>query len=383
MQTYPKALNSRREVVHVNEELPGGGPYTCLGCEAPMIARLKDDKQARHFAHQSKGKCSGETYLHVLAKHVFKHTWLRCRAEGKPFLLSLPRRLLCPHTSEEGKLCEIRRSRCTLRDFRWPPDPDGATRTEYDLARVYTKIKMEKGDGGFIPDLLLVNEDGQKKLYIEIKVKSAISDKKAAAGHRIIEIPIQAEADIGLIESCCLSVPEVQSYNFKLDTPARIVPANCEVLRVQEQARRQEEYRLRVVDARLREEEAARERIEAQERARRQQEQALLQVKCTRLEAEGVSPDEPTEWSWNGHPIRILLIDDAWVLSVDQGYRGKFDTFQKASTRAERIVSRFGSLAGGKVREAEKVHEPGLESPGSFIDEVIAVFGGRLLDDDE
>ena len=377
MQTYPKAYNNRNEVVHVNEELPGRGPYTCLGCGAPMIAHLKDDKRAKHFAHRSKGKCSGETYLHVLAKHVFKHTWQRCRAEGKPFLLSLPRRFICPHMPEEDDPCEIGRFGCTLRDFRWPPDPGMEKRTEYDLARIYTKIKMEEGDAGFIPDLLLLSEDGQKKLYIEIKVKSAVSDEKAAAGQRIIEIPIRAEADIALIEGCYLSVPEVRPYNFKLDTPARNVPTNCEVLRIREQMRRQEEYQLRLAEARLREEEATQERIEAQERGRRQQEQTLLAVRRARLEAEGESPDAATEWSWNGHPIRILLIDNAWVLNVDQGYRGRFDTFREAHARAERIVGRFGSPVAGKVREV------GLESPDSFVDEVIAVFGGRLLDDDE
>ena len=66
---------------------------------------------------------------------------------------------------------------------------------EVDLSKEYPLVSVEKRDGEFIPDILLENKRG-KKIYVEIYSTSAISDKKRASGHKIIQIKVYKESDI-------------------------------------------------------------------------------------------------------------------------------------------------------------------------------------------
>jgi len=73
---------------------------------------------------------------------------------------------------------------------------------------------LEKSDGAFIPDLLLLTEAGER-LYVEIVVTHSASRHKASSGIRLIEIQIQTEEDLSLIRS------------RRLDDDTRVSILNC------------------------------------------------------------------------------------------------------------------------------------------------------------
>ncbi len=58
-----------------------------------------------------------------------------------------------------------------------------------------------------------------------------------------------------------------------------------------------------------------------------------------------------------------------WTLSIDWEYRGQFKAREEAEAEAKKIFTEPKDNVGSV--------------PGTFLDEVIAVFGGRLLDDNE
>ncbi len=64
------------------------GPFECFGCRNVLIARLPQKGIAKHFAHTQQCHCSGETYLHALAKNQIAASYRRAVAEGVPFILS-------------------------------------------------------------------------------------------------------------------------------------------------------------------------------------------------------------------------------------------------------------------------------------------------------
>ncbi|MBT6339603.1 MAG: hypothetical protein HOJ48_09955 [Desulfobacula sp.] len=71
----PKLIYGERDGQPVSiSDVPSGLACNCVcpECKTPLIARIKDDKRQKHFAHSADVECSGgvETSLHLLAKDM-------------------------------------------------------------------------------------------------------------------------------------------------------------------------------------------------------------------------------------------------------------------------------------------------------------------------
>ncbi|GAB3047883.1 hypothetical protein GCM10027155_12150 [Acinetobacter apis] len=160
--------------------------FFCFGCGKLLIAKVNGKVKKPHFAHKNIQECNGETYLHCLGKQVFFETYNNCLKENDPFYIefSIPKRC--------HKFKRVIRKYCGL----------GFTSRRYDLTNYYSKVKVEKKDNNFIPDILLLRESSPKEtIYVEIAVTHFLSEKKESSGKRIIEIPINSEEDIDKIKN--------------------------------------------------------------------------------------------------------------------------------------------------------------------------------------
>lgn len=174
------------------------GEYTCISCGRDLVSVIGDVRQ-RHFRHKVvTTSCSMETYLHQMGKQLFYDVYnshLRDGTDGFPIILECPR--VCDHCVTKGP--------CAL-----PPQPRG-----FCLTQFFKKIYIERLDGDFVPDLLLLTESGEK-LYIEIVVTHCASRHKTSSGTRLIEIRIDTEEDLSLIGSGKLyDDARVSALNFK------------------------------------------------------------------------------------------------------------------------------------------------------------------------
>lgn len=118
------------EVVEINNALRGNKcDCICPICGEPVQAR-KGMKRDHHFKHISSVICKGETILHKLAKEIFpKHD-----------------KILLPENKGWFE---------------------------------YVKVDIEHRTTGFIPDVALMNNSGEK-LYVEIAITSFIQEIKHA-----------------------------------------------------------------------------------------------------------------------------------------------------------------------------------------------------------
>jgi len=175
------------------------GVLYCIGCGLDLIARVNGNINSPHFAHKSQVECSGETYLHKLAKYKFFEVYRHCLAEGQPFKVRLTASRRC------YKYQPVLMKKCDL----------GEVEHDFDLTQYYQDIFLEKRDGEFIPDLLLRSRSNpENSIYIEIAVTHFLSEKKEASHNRIIEIPIESEEDIKIIEQANLSPRNAMFMGF-------------------------------------------------------------------------------------------------------------------------------------------------------------------------
>ena len=215
MPQYRYAFDEHGHTVDVqslpseHSDLPGS--FTCLGCGAPLVAKIKGEKRERHFAHKAAtSTCTEETYLHRLAKQVFLDEYHSCLASHEPFEIELTYPKRCQKYKDLGHSCCI-----------------GTLTKAHDLTQYYDGIKLEQRDGSFVPDLLLYSSHHQgRTLYVEIAVTHFLSEEKAASDHKIIEIPVESEADVAKIRGRRLSQAEASFVNFKFPAAA-IVDAEC------------------------------------------------------------------------------------------------------------------------------------------------------------
>ena len=185
--TYPNALASNGKIVNVNdpEFQDRSLTYTCLGCGEPMCAVHRTTGQS-HFRHiNSNPNCNPQTYLHRLAKRMYKE-WFD---SGKPFNLSYKSQDLC-------KYFDI----CCYRTDGEEEKCMSNGRHTIDLHSMFDTCQEEVGYKGFIGDLVLTNSQKpeQKPLFLEIAVTHKCDEEKIASGIPIIELDIQTEEDIKL-----------------------------------------------------------------------------------------------------------------------------------------------------------------------------------------
>ncbi len=180
----------------------GNDSFTCLGCGKAILSKRGKIKR-HHFAHvaEQEGACSFETYLHKLGINKFIDAYKKRIEENKEFVLEVAKGEIC-HKSE----CPYgRKNTC-----------DNITGyTKISLLPKYSSYEREVRDGGFIPDILLSTEDGQK-IYIEITVTHPVQESKIESGIPIVEIKLKSEADITMLEEGFLSQrnKQVKMYNF-------------------------------------------------------------------------------------------------------------------------------------------------------------------------
>lgn len=141
---YRFALDSNRRLVDVNDLLrpvnaSSREHFECFGCGGRLIAHLKDDLRARHFAHYRADTCATyETYLHKAGKAAFLETYLDSLTNHKPFTLCVPVVDTCTSFRKElGFDC----LRPTLREF--------------DLTQWFDSANEEAQWQTFKPDVLL------------------------------------------------------------------------------------------------------------------------------------------------------------------------------------------------------------------------------------
>lgn len=182
------------DIDQVDERMRAACSFVCFSCGGAMVARLGEVNQ-RHFAHQSLGECSGETYLHRVAKRLFVERY----AQGGVGLRYPVERVCSCHQALLGVPCVV-----------------GSEWREFDLTERFSTVLEEQRDGQLIPDVCLVDGRGEK-IYVEVAVTHRCSPEKIASGVRIIEFLIETEADLALLRRDCYTLGDedrVRFYNF-------------------------------------------------------------------------------------------------------------------------------------------------------------------------
>lgn len=160
--------------------------YFCVGCGAELKPRL-GSVNAHHFYHiDSTHPCSGETYLHKLAKKKLVEKFYSSRE----FIIAFYRVLTCM----EEKDCEFYSIWSCKKEIL----------EEFDVKKYYDTCKEEQSldDGKYQADICISDSSGRNSpILIEICVSHKSEKEKLESGHKIIEIKIASEEDI---ESLCL-----------------------------------------------------------------------------------------------------------------------------------------------------------------------------------
>lgn len=186
--------------------------FVCVGCGQPLIAKTKGERREKHFAHKVvTPTCTEETYLHKLAKQAFFDEYQHCLDHQEPYEIELAHPATC------SAYQELLGENCSL-----------SVTKMHDLTRFYRALKLEQRDGSFVPDLLLYHPEHPERplLYIEIAVTHFLSDQKVSSDRRIIEIPIESEADIAKIRRRRLTRADARFVNFQPSAQAAS-PAEC------------------------------------------------------------------------------------------------------------------------------------------------------------
>jgi hypothetical protein len=190
---YAYALDSEGILTHVNHARRSYA-YTCPGCESPLTTVL-GEINAKHFRHFEEC-CSLETYLHNCAKKAFFYSYQQALNKGMPIKLELERVVFC-----NGARIALLRNKAIQCQKSAP--------ALYNLTQFFGQVELEKRDtiSGMQPDVLLLDESGNRRCYVEICVSNPCSQQKIDTGIPIIEFKIQSSADIQMLLS--------GSYSFK------------------------------------------------------------------------------------------------------------------------------------------------------------------------
>jgi len=193
------ALDDNNQIIDIqNLTIYDRKNYICLGCKdilRPVLGAARE----KHFRHKVGAECNGETYLHILGKRLFEHTYRSCLKNCQPFEICFKQYKVCTFCHLQGP--------CTIGNFNL---------IKYDLVLLFKEISIEELDSQFIPDITLKNPAGEV-VYIEIAVSHKCSDVKLQSGKRIIEIALKDEKDADLILLKLLSSEDkgITFHNFK------------------------------------------------------------------------------------------------------------------------------------------------------------------------
>lgn len=191
---YSWALDEHDKPVRINtlyrqfRERGELGRFFCPGCNREMRACLPQDekKRIKYFAHDSKGGCGEQTYLHQLGKIMLKEKF----DSDKPFEIGIQRPVFC----SEAKSCPFfDKEKCAAIEPK-----TYNLKVPYDSCSIEEQIPSKTDPSGYFQaDLLLSDSRGKHPpMLLEVAVTHFVGEKKAEDGHLIIEIPVKKEEDI-------------------------------------------------------------------------------------------------------------------------------------------------------------------------------------------
>ena len=204
---YHFAYDENGDIVNIDDVIPeerNNHNYRCIGCDAPMGAKIGQIR-AGHFAHKSnvKGGCGIETYLHKLGKRLLKEKF----DSERPFDISYYQEVTC---DQKVSCLFYREDICKEKQ-----------RENFNLKEYYDTCEEEKAIGAVRADLLLTNSKRPNinPILIEIQVthKSSPSKIDLQKQFHIIELRIQDEENIiSFRENPLTESPDkVSFYGFK------------------------------------------------------------------------------------------------------------------------------------------------------------------------
>lgn len=177
-----------------------GGSYRCIVCGSKLIPKLGKVK-AHHFAHAVDSACSGESYLHRLAKLMFVRGFESARQDGRSFNVSYVRPVSC---DVAGFLCQYER-------------------VSVDLARIFDIVEVEVLYQGFVIDVLLRDSQSERVLAVEMAVTHQCEPEKVAKGFPILEFLIDSEEQCRDFAAHDAKIQSYMHWNWKIGT--RRLPA--------------------------------------------------------------------------------------------------------------------------------------------------------------
>ena len=182
-------------IINIDEVSPESRKATrfkCVSCGNELLACL-GNKNKHHFRHKIEVDCNFETYLHKLGKLTFLRTYESCLAHGKPFYITIKRKVSCVKEACCSAKPDFDDFRESCIQYKWET---------FDLTQYYDSFAEEQPIGLFVADVLLKSSKSRKPILIEIKVSHACEENKIQSGYPIIEIGLKTEEDLKLIESC-------------------------------------------------------------------------------------------------------------------------------------------------------------------------------------
>lgn len=199
---YSFAEDATGKMVKIDDAVRGAS-YRCPQCGQEMIPKL-GEVNAHHFAHKSECACSGESYLHKIAKLKFKETFDR----ASKFVLEYRMPVRCPNHKNK-QTCVFADEECNSFD---------PTIRKLDLKAIFDECMIEQqvDNGRFVADVLLRDSSGRtdKILMIEFYHSHKCDTEKIRSGYPIVEIRIDNEDDIITTNRIAYS-EKVDVYGFK------------------------------------------------------------------------------------------------------------------------------------------------------------------------
>lgn len=183
---YQFAIDEGNNLVSINsitKENRKQHTYRCIGCGNELLPRaIGSTHRSPHFYHKETVNCSGETYLHKLAKLAIQDRFY----SSEKFVITYPITWSCNNTS-----CQIRNRHCKTYQEGY----------SINLKDYYDTCNEEVEINGFIADLLLTNSQNpeQEPILIEICVTHSCEPEKRQSGLKIMEIKVKNEEDIANI----------------------------------------------------------------------------------------------------------------------------------------------------------------------------------------
>lgn len=180
---YQYAYDENGKLVSINDytkEESKLHTFRCVGCGNPLLPRAIGSTSRRaHFYHKEIVECSGETYVHKLAKKLLKEKF----DTSKEFLVAYSVTKDC-----SNKNCKLRNVNCHQEHEK----------TTIDLKKYYDTCTEEVRIGAFVADLLLTNSNKPDidPVLLEICVTHACEQEKMDSGLKIIELKVRKEQDV-------------------------------------------------------------------------------------------------------------------------------------------------------------------------------------------